>query len=218
MGYALDARMTENLVMQALFRAVAAKRPGKELIHHSDRGSQYCAQAYQKLLRQFGMQVSMSRKGNCRDTPHGKLPGFPEDRTDTSPPFRYSGTGQMRDHGVRRNPLRTEGSPLGGQPDSKAGTTRPSVARRFKSEILCNADGRLIPWTLRFATALKGELSVRHQLIVHATGRVSGKIRYGKLVIDEGGELCGDINTVSEKTLPPKLRSKNTPALSAVDG
>jgi len=66
-GYAMDARMTQNLVMQALFRAVAAKRPGKELIHHSDRGSQYCAQAYQRLLRQFGMQVSMSRKGNCWD-------------------------------------------------------------------------------------------------------------------------------------------------------
>lgn len=43
MGYALDARMTQQLVMQALFRAVAAKRPGKGLIHHSDRGSQYCS-------------------------------------------------------------------------------------------------------------------------------------------------------------------------------
>lgn len=66
-GYALDARMTQQLVMQALFRAVAAKRPGKGLIHHSDRGSQYCSQGYQKLLRRFGMQVSMSRKGNCWD-------------------------------------------------------------------------------------------------------------------------------------------------------
>lgn len=64
-GYALDFRMTQQRVMQALFRAVAAKRPGKGLIHHSDRGSQYCAHAYQKLLRQFGMQASMSRKGNC---------------------------------------------------------------------------------------------------------------------------------------------------------
>jgi putative transposase len=66
-GYALGSRMTQNLVMQALFRAVAAKRPEKGLIHHSDRGSQYCAHAYQKLLRQFGMQASMSRKGNCWD-------------------------------------------------------------------------------------------------------------------------------------------------------
>lgn len=66
-GYALDSRMTQNLVTQALFRAVAGKRPGNGLIHHSDRGSQYCAHAYQKLLRHFGMQVSMSRKGNCWD-------------------------------------------------------------------------------------------------------------------------------------------------------
>ena len=59
--------MTTPLVIQALFRAVAAKRPEKGLLHHSDRGSQYCAHAYQKLLRQFGMQASMSRKGNCWD-------------------------------------------------------------------------------------------------------------------------------------------------------
>jgi cytoskeletal protein CcmA (bactofilin family) len=62
----------------------------------------------------------------------------------------------------------------------------------------------------------EGELTARHQLIVHATGRVSGKIRYGKLVIDEGGELCGDINTLSEKPMPQKARSENQPALSAV--
>ena len=66
-GYALDERMTQNLVMQALFRAVAARRPEKGLVHHSDRGSQYCAHAYQRLLCKFGMQVSMSRKGNCWD-------------------------------------------------------------------------------------------------------------------------------------------------------
>ena len=66
-GYALDARMTQTLVMQALFRAVVVKRPGQGLIHHSDRGSQYCAHAYQKLLRQFGMRASMSRTGNCWD-------------------------------------------------------------------------------------------------------------------------------------------------------
>ena len=61
-----------------------------------------------------------------------------------------------------------------------------------------------------------GELTARHQLIVHATGRVSGKIRYGKLVIDEGGELCGDVNTLNEKPLPHKARNENVPALSAV--
>lgn len=64
--------------------------------------------------------------------------------------------------------------------------------------------------------SFEGELTARHQLIVHATGRVSGKIRYGKLVIDEGGELCGDINTLSEKPMPQKARNDILPALSAV--
>ncbi len=41
--------------------------PGKGLIHQSDRGSQYCADDYRKLIKQFGMLASMSHKGNCYD-------------------------------------------------------------------------------------------------------------------------------------------------------
>jgi putative transposase len=66
-GYALGSRITMDLVRQSLLNAVAAKRPARGLIHHSDRGIQYCAHAYQKLLDRFGMNVSMSRKGNCYD-------------------------------------------------------------------------------------------------------------------------------------------------------
>lgn len=66
-GYAMGSRMTQDLTAQALWRAVRSKRPAPGLIHHSDRGSQYCAHSYQKLLKQFGMQASMSRKGNCYD-------------------------------------------------------------------------------------------------------------------------------------------------------
>lgn len=66
-GYAMSNRMTRALVSQSLFRAVASKRPPKGLINHSDRGSQYCSLDYQKLLKQFGMKASMSRKGNCYD-------------------------------------------------------------------------------------------------------------------------------------------------------
>lgn len=46
----------------------------------------------------------------------------------------------------------------------------------------------------------EGELTARMQLIIHASGRVNGKIRYGKLVIDEGGELCGDINALAAES------------------
>lgn len=66
-GHAMGARMTTDLVSRALVTAVDAKRPGPGLIHHSDRGSQYCAQDYQGLLRKFGMHASMSRRGNCYD-------------------------------------------------------------------------------------------------------------------------------------------------------
>jgi transposase InsO family protein len=66
-GYAMGERMTKNLVSQSLLRAVTAKRPVAGLIHHSDRGSQYCAQEYGSLLDRFGMRASMSRKGNCYD-------------------------------------------------------------------------------------------------------------------------------------------------------
>ena len=66
-GYAMGARMTQGLTAQALWRAVRHKRPAIGLIHHSDRGSQYCADDYRKLVKQFGMRASMSRKGNCYD-------------------------------------------------------------------------------------------------------------------------------------------------------
>lgn len=66
-GYAMDERMTQALTARALWHAVRNKRPAAGLIHHSDRGSQYCAHAYRQLLDQFGMRASMSRKGNCHD-------------------------------------------------------------------------------------------------------------------------------------------------------
>jgi transposase InsO family protein len=66
-GYAMGERLTRNLASQSLFQAVTAKRPGKGLIHHSDRGSQYCSHDFRNFLERFGMIASMSRKGNCYD-------------------------------------------------------------------------------------------------------------------------------------------------------
>jgi putative transposase len=66
-GYAMGERMTPDLPGRALFRAVQQHRPPAGIIHHSDRGSQYCAEEYQSILRQFHFRVSMSRKGNCFD-------------------------------------------------------------------------------------------------------------------------------------------------------
>ena len=66
-GYAMGERLSRNLVSQSLFRAVVAKRPDKGLLHHSDRGSQYCSKEYMNLLKQCGLQASMSGRGNCFD-------------------------------------------------------------------------------------------------------------------------------------------------------
>jgi transposase InsO family protein len=66
-GYAMSERMTKNLVIQSLLRAFATKKPASGLMHHSDRGSQYCALEYTTLLDHCGMKASMSRKGNCYD-------------------------------------------------------------------------------------------------------------------------------------------------------
>ncbi|MFZ2956562.1 MAG: IS3 family transposase [Candidatus Ozemobacteraceae bacterium] len=66
-GYAMSERITTNLIRQSLLRAVERKRPGKGLIHHSDRGSQYCSRDYRRLIASFGMVTSMSRRGNCYD-------------------------------------------------------------------------------------------------------------------------------------------------------
>ena len=66
-GYAMGERLTRNLVAQSLLRALMSKRPVSGLIHHSDRGSQYCANEYHRILGQFELRASMSGKGNCFD-------------------------------------------------------------------------------------------------------------------------------------------------------
>ncbi|MGE7917307.1 IS3 family transposase [Lysinibacillus xylanilyticus] len=66
-GWAMDERMTKELVILALKRAIRTQTPTPELIHHSDRGSQYASKEYQQVLRTNKMISSMSRKGNCYD-------------------------------------------------------------------------------------------------------------------------------------------------------
>jgi putative transposase len=66
-GWAMGDRMTKELTLTALRMAYWKKKPVAGLVHHSDRGSQYCSHAYQTALAGYGMQASMSRKGNCYD-------------------------------------------------------------------------------------------------------------------------------------------------------
>ncbi|HBH33275.1 MAG TPA: IS3-like element ISPssp1 family transposase [Psychrobacter sp.] len=66
-GYALNKRMTADLVCEALNNAIKYKRPARGLIVHSDRGSQYCSHQYRQIIDKYGFAGSMSRKGNCYD-------------------------------------------------------------------------------------------------------------------------------------------------------
>ena len=66
-GWALSNSLKASLVEQALTMAYWQRKPDKGLIHHSDRGSQYAGNDYQKLLNTYGMVCSMSRKGDCWD-------------------------------------------------------------------------------------------------------------------------------------------------------
>lgn len=66
-GWATGARMTRELVTDALELAYKRRKPGPGLIHHSDRGSQYACSDYQQQLATYVMTGSMSRKGNCYD-------------------------------------------------------------------------------------------------------------------------------------------------------
>jgi len=66
-GWAASNRMKKDLALKALRRAIALRNPPAGLIHHSDRGSQYCSDDYRRELRNHGFIASMSGKGNCYD-------------------------------------------------------------------------------------------------------------------------------------------------------
>ena len=58
--------------------------------------------------------------------------------------------------------------------------------------------------------SFEGTLTARKQLVVYATGRVSGTVRYGKIKVEEGGELAGDISTLSSGHKAQKGQAKDT--------
>jgi len=66
-GWALDRTMEDDLTLTALRMALKHRSVLPGLVHHSDRGSQYASNDYTDLLREHGIQISMSRKGNPWD-------------------------------------------------------------------------------------------------------------------------------------------------------
>ena len=66
-GWATSSTMPQELTLEALRVALGWRDPEAGLLHHTDRGSQYAAKDYRKVLEARGITVSMSRKGNCWD-------------------------------------------------------------------------------------------------------------------------------------------------------
>ena len=66
-GWSMNQRMKKSLVCDALMMALFKRKFPKQVIVHSDRGSQYCSNKYQTLLKDYRLMGSMSRKGNCWD-------------------------------------------------------------------------------------------------------------------------------------------------------
>lgn len=67
LGWSAKSTMARSIVLEALGSALRLRQPSRRLLHHSDRGSQYASDDYQKLLRVARVTCSMSRKGNCWD-------------------------------------------------------------------------------------------------------------------------------------------------------
>ena len=66
-GWSMQARIGQDLVVAALTMALWQRQPRPGLLHHSDRGSQYTGEAFQRLLVDHGIRCSMSGQGNCFD-------------------------------------------------------------------------------------------------------------------------------------------------------
>ena len=66
-GWATADHLRSELIERALRNALEHRHPSTPVLHHSDRGVQYACDDYQELLRSHGLEVSMSRKGNCWD-------------------------------------------------------------------------------------------------------------------------------------------------------
>jgi len=66
-GWSMKSQMTAELVTDALMMALWRRGPTDELLHHSDQGSQYTSDLFQRLMEEHGIECSMSRRGNCWD-------------------------------------------------------------------------------------------------------------------------------------------------------
>ncbi|GAI38221.1 unnamed protein product, partial [marine sediment metagenome] len=73
-GYGLGRTLSADLPLAALTYAIEKRKPGSNLIHHSDQGIQYCSYGYIKVLEKYSIAISMSSKANPYD--NAKIESF----------------------------------------------------------------------------------------------------------------------------------------------
>ena len=66
-GWSMQSRINADLVLDALLMAVWRRKPKNEVLIHSDQGSQYTSDDWQRFLKAHNLVCSMSRRGNCYD-------------------------------------------------------------------------------------------------------------------------------------------------------
>lgn len=159
------------------------------------------------------------------DTPAARMPSRPAGAgaVDTSAPREAAATAQSPAGSVRTQPAREEpavgGSRLIVGPEVKLKgaeildcdtlVVEGRVSATMDSRVLRIAasgafEGKVGVDIAEIHGRFDGELTAREQLLIHAGGRVSGKIRYGTILIEEGGQICGDISADDAERKPAK--------------
>jgi putative transposase len=94
-GWNVSTDFSTKLALRALNEAVRKRRPNVGLLHHSDQGCQYTSFEYRERLRELGVTVSMSRKGNCWDNAAAES-FFATLKTELIHRRKWAGVGQLR--------------------------------------------------------------------------------------------------------------------------
>jgi cytoskeletal protein CcmA (bactofilin family) len=151
-------------------------------------------------------------QANTGNTAVHPLSGPESQRTNTSPTTMNANPASINSKTATSTPAPASGSKLTVGPNIKLKGVEITDCDTLLVEGLVEAtmDSRLMeiaePGAFKGSAQIdvaeirgqfEGELTVRQKLTIYATGRVSGKIRYGKLVVEEGGQISGDVQSAS---------------------
>ncbi|MBI4988330.1 MAG: polymer-forming cytoskeletal protein [Rhodocyclales bacterium] len=165
-------------------------------------------------MQLFGKQNEPQRPG----APALRKPGEPATTANIGPPRPESPSAPSAAARAGDKPELPEGSRLIVGPDIKlkgaeisdCGTlvVEGRVEAVLDSQAIQIAEqgafsGRVVIDVAEIRGHFEGDLLARKRLVVHATGQVSGKIRYGKIVIEEGGEVSGDVRSLASEQAAP---------------